>query len=174
MVGRRKKRKWQMEDEERETTVFLPGCLEQVRAIAMRGASDTEIARTFGISKDLIEAWKEFYPDFAKTIEEGRTEADQKVVKKLFELTQGYSHVETKVHFDSEGNVTEHDIIRHHKPEMRAIEYWLNNRQKEHWNSATHMQVTGKKDEPAIGVRNESKEELMSSILSLIKPKEDG
>ena len=155
--------------------VFLPDYPEQVKAIAMRGLSDSEMAAVFGIKPAQLKKWKKFYPSFAEAIEEGRTLADAKVVKALFEKATGYAHPETKVHFDKFGDVHTFNVTKHYAPDTRAAEFWLTNRQKQNWKTHQHIAVTGKKGEPPVnpGIRQETKEEVMSSILSLIKPKPD-
>lgn len=160
---------------ERQSTTFLPHCLDQVKAIAMRGLTDSEMAAVFGIKPELIQRWKEFYPDFEKAIEEGRTHADAKVVEALYLKATGYYHPDTKVHWDKHGDAQTLEVMKHYPPSDKAIEMWLTNRQKEHWKNQQHHSVGGSKDQPLdIGVRDETKKELMSSILSLITPKSDG
>lgn len=169
-MARRKKKV-----EEKHSEVFLPGEREAVLGIAMRGASDDEMAAAFGINPDLIQRWKEFYPSFAQTIEKGRSMADVNVVKALYEKAIGYSHPETKIKWDDEGPPRTFDVVKRHPPSDRAIEIWLGNRQKEYWKFQQQHKISGDKEAPLdIGVRDETKQELMSSILSLIKPKPDG
>ncbi len=158
---------------ERSDVMFLPDHLSQVKAIAMRGLTDQEMAEVFGIKKGLIEKWKEFYPSFNKAIEEGRTEADIKVVQALFEKATGYSHNEEKIHFDKGGKVHTYDTIKQYPPDMAAIKMWMTNRQKEHWTDSTEHRMGGTKDGEPIGVRDETKSEIVNSILGLIKPKSD-
>ena len=53
---------------------FPPDHLDIVRAIALRGMSDTEMADVFGYHQADIKAWKKLYPSFKEAVEEGRTE----------------------------------------------------------------------------------------------------
>ncbi len=156
-------------------TVFLPDFPEQVKAIAMRGVSDDEMAQQFGISEKLMQDWKRFYPDFAKAIDDGRTHADVRVVQALFHRAIGYSHPEVKL-AQFEGEFTDERIVdKHYPPDFGAIKYWLNNRQREHWKDRTEHAVGGSKDMPdiGVGVKDETKAELVSSILALITPQDD-
>ena len=50
----------------------------------------------------------------------------------------------------------------------------MTNRQREHWKDRQQVGVSGGSDDNApIGIRDETKMEVMSSILALIKPKPD-
>ena len=154
------------------STVFLPDYPEQVKAIAMRGLSDDEMAEVFGISPSLMKAWKQFYPSFAVAIDKGRTGADARVVQALFDKAIGYDHPEEKIHFDSDGDVHTYDTTKRYPPDTAAIKLWLTNRQKEHFTERTE-QRHGIADNAVPGVRDETKREVMASILSLIMPKGD-
>lgn len=162
--------------------VFLPEVPDFVKLIAVQGFTDDEIAGMFGFDPKIIAAWRKMYPSFDKALEEGRTLADLQVVQALHKKATGIQvtrDVPVKVRRSKgKGQYVEevevHTITEEHPPETNAIKFWLSNRQKDLWSDRSHHQHTGKKDEPAIGVRDETKRELMSSILSLIQPKPDG
>ena len=172
----RRRSKKEVEARKSHGTVFLPDFPEQVMAVAMRGLTDAEMAAVFGISPSLMKSWKRFYPDFADAIEKGRTRADARVVQALFDRAIGYKHPEVRL-AQFEGEFTDERVVtKHYPPDTGAIKMWLTNRQKEHWKGdTTRHEVGGGKDMPPIGlgVKDESKAELVSSILSLIKPVED-
>lgn len=161
---------------ERPSAVFLPDFPDQVKAIAMRGLTDDEMAAVFGISKQLMQDWKKYYPDFKAAIEEGRTHADARVVQALFERSIGYTHPETKFAI-YEGEFTdERTVLKHYPPDVAAIRMWLTNRQREHWKDRQSHEHGGAPDLPDIGIaqKNETKQELINSILGLIQPQPDG
>jgi hypothetical protein len=142
----------------------------------MQGLSDDEMASLFGIKPELMQKWKSFYPSFKQAIEEGRTQADAAVVVALFKRATGYSHPEEK-QFVIEGDLVTHDTIKHYPPDYSSIKLWLTNRKREHWKDRVEHRVGGSSgsgnDDAPIGVRDETKLELMSSILSLIRAKPD-
>jgi uncharacterized SAM-dependent methyltransferase len=107
-------------------------------------------------------------------LREGRTWADARVLQSLFEVATGYSHPETKVHFDKYGDVHTFDMVKHYKPDVEAIKMWMTNRQKDTWRTRQDVGVhggAGDKSPVGVAVKNETKEQLVSSILSLIQPK---
>lgn len=152
--------------------IFLPDHLDQVRAIAMRGISEKEMCEFFDIHPKQINLWKRQYPAFKEAIEQGYTDADTAVLSALYQRAIGYQHDEEKV-FQWDGAIITHDTVKHYPPDVAAIKLWLTNRQGKHWADKKETEHTGKPDGVPIGLRDETKLEVMSSILALIKPKDD-
>lgn len=152
--------------------LFLPDHLEQVRAIAMRGITQDEMSEMFDIDRRQLGTWKKQYPAFKEALEGGYTDADAAVLSSLYQSAVGYTHDEEKI-FQWDGEIIRAQTVKHYKPDMAAIKLWLTNRQKENWKDRHHSNVSGTNDHLPIGIRDETKAELMSSILSLIKPKPD-
>ena len=81
--------------------------LDQVERLAMRGLSYAQIARTLGISDDTLERRRNDQVGVQEAIDRGQAIGISMVAKKLF-------------HGAMTGNLT--------GPQMRAIEYYMNNR----------------------------------------------
>lgn len=152
--------------------LFLPDHLDQVRAIAMRGFDEDQISELFDISTRQLGLWKAQYPSFKEALEAGYTDADAAVLSALYQSAVGYTHDEEKI-FQWDGEIIRADTIKHYKPDINAIKMWLTNRQDKHWRDRKETKHSGDADAP-IGLRDETKLEVMSSILALIKPKPDG
>lgn len=153
--------------------LFLPNHLEQVRAIAMRGITEVEMSEIFDISEREITRWKKQYLLFKRALEEGYTDADQAVLSALYQSAVGYSHEEEKV-FQWDGAIVRADTVKHYKPDIAAIKLWVTNRQREHWKDRQQVGINGgTNDNSPIGLRDETKLEVMASILALIQPKPD-
>lgn len=152
--------------------LFLPDHIDQVRAIAMRGVSEKEMCDIFDIHPRMIKLWKKQFPTFQKALADGYTDADSAVLSALYQSAVGYTHDEEKI-FQWDGDIIRADTTKHYKPDIAAIKLWLTNRQKENWKDRQHTNVAGKDDNSPIGLRDETKLEVMSSILALIKPKPD-
>lgn len=151
--------------------LFLPEHLDQVRAIAMRGMTEDQMSQIFDISREQMGVWKRQYPEFKKAIEDGYTDADAAVLSAVYQSAVGYTHDEEKI-FQWDGEIIRADTIKHYKPDMAAAKLWLTNRQRKHWADRKETEVSGKADAP-IGLRDETKQEVMASILALIQPKPD-
>jgi len=153
--------------------LFLPDHLEQVRAIAMRGITEKQMADVLDIHPRQIKLWKKQYPTFKDAIEQGYTDADAAVLSAVYQSATGYTHDEEKI-FQWDGDIIRADTQKHYKPDMAAAKLWLTNRQREHWKDRQQVGVNGGTDDNApIGLRDETRLEVMSSILALIKPKDD-
>ena len=151
--------------------VFLPDYPDQIRAICMQGVTEDEISELFDISRRQMGAWKAQYPQFKAAIEGGYTDADAAVLGALFKVATGYEHPEEKVMM-WDGEIITHETTKHHKPDVQAIKLWLTNRQRKHWSDRKETEVSGNPDMP-IGLRDETKMEVISSILALVQPKPD-
>lgn len=153
--------------------LFLPDHLDQVRAIAMRGITEKEMAEVFDIHPRQIKLWKKQFPTFRDAIDKGYTDADQAVLSALYQKAVGYTHEEEKI-FQWDGMIVRADTTKHYAPDVNAIKLWITNRQREHWKDRQQVGVNGGVDDNApIGLRDETRREVMSSILALIKPKPD-
>jgi len=152
--------------------LFLPDHLEQVRAIAMRGIPEEQMCEIFDISPRQMGRWKAQYPLFKDALEAGYTDADAAVLAALYQSAVGYTHDEEKI-FQWDGEIVRAETVKHYKPDVAAIKLWLTNRQQENWKDRHHTNMSGKDDNSPIGIRDETKMEVMSSILALIKPKSD-
>lgn len=152
-------------------SVFLPNCLDQVRAIAMHGLSDDEIARNFGVSPDLLQDWIAYYPSLRKAIEEGRSRPDQEVVLSLYKIATG--------NYEEEA-LTRHGTIRtlnKHKPDISAIKTWLHNlksRKDQNWGDSLSLNGGRNRDgSPTPLLPQESRNSIIDSIVALVACKPD-
>lgn len=158
---------------DRRVDVFLPDKLQLVRMIAMRGASDDEIADTFGVSRQTFAKWRRAYPTMEKALEEGRMQVDADVVESLYRQAVGYTYEE-----DAPTKTGVVRLERYRIPDVGAIKYWLDNRQPSHWKSSQTTRVVGSKNpdgsDAPIGVKVETRNDIIDAILGLIPSKPDG
>lgn len=116
--------------------VFLPSALDSVKMVAKRGLTDNEICDYFGIPLSLFNKWLKAYPSFRDTLEEGRTEADVRVVEALHKSAVGYhlKHKKTTIQVKN-GRKTRRTVITESPVagSVDAQKFWLTNRDKKHW-----------------------------------------
>lgn len=127
-------------------------------SLALKGADNKEIAAAMGISERTVIRWskkkneagEDVITTFGEALHLGKRIADAKVVRKLYEKTQGYDleEKETVVDVDKNGNtkpVRVRTIKKHVPPDTMAIMYWLNNRNKEsgEWSQTQNLKVSG-------------------------------
>lgn len=175
-MGKRKagKRARQATAEPRERpqqqAVFLPSNEHLVKMIAMQGADDEEIAAMFGVPYEHFKAWRKLYPSFNDALNQGRLSVDAEVTYALYKQTQGFEYSEETA-TPKGGIVT---VKRFARPDTSAQKYWLENRRPDLWRTASTTRVTGKNDDTPVGMKIETRNELIDSIVSLIAPKPDG
>jgi transposase len=112
-------------------------------SLAIKGATDEEIATAFGVARRTILRWQktkndkgeEVLTSFGEAIRTGKEQADAQVEKKLYERCIGYetTEVHQTLEHDKEGRVSIKETKTTKKqvaPDVMAIMYWLNNRSK--------------------------------------------
>lgn len=105
-------------------------------SLALKGATDQELAEAFGVSKRTILRWKNEHPSFAEAYQRGKDVADAKVKKALYQRAIGYEVTEKESTVDVDPKTGESKPVRvktitkQIAPDTMAIMYWLNNRSK--------------------------------------------
>lgn len=102
-------------------------------SLAIKGATDDEIALAFGISVRTLHRWKKDHESFMVALSTGKEQADAKVEKKLYERAIGYRYTEKEsvIEVDADGNrkpLKVRTIEKECPPDVLAQMYWLNNR----------------------------------------------
>jgi hypothetical protein len=154
----------------RQEAVFLPSQEHLVKMIAMQGAEDDEIARMFGVPPEVFQAWKKTYPSFGKALAEGRLAPDAEVTYALYRNAVGFEYEEEAA--TPKGGIVTLKKKRH--GETAAQKYWLENRRHDIWRSSLTTRVTGKDDDTPVGMKVETRNDIIDAIVSLITPKDDG
>ena len=85
-------------------TSFKPEYIEQAYKLSLLGAKDTEMADFFGVSEVTLNAWKKEFPEFLKSLKDGKIKADLEISQSLYKRALGYT-----ITLESE-NVTEEAI----------------------------------------------------------------
>lgn len=105
-------------------------------SLALKGATDQELAEAFGVSKRTILRWKNEHPSFAEAYQRGKDVADAKVKRALYQRAIGYEVIEKESTVDVDPKTGESKPVRvktitkQIAPDTMAIMYWLNNRSK--------------------------------------------
>lgn len=155
----------------RHVAVFLPDKETLVRRIAAKGATDDEFETMYGLPKGTVLAWRRQFKGFDRALEQGRTQVDGDMLFALYRNGIGYEFQEEQAVGGRNPRVME---VKRYKPgEFSAQKYWLNNRLSADWRSRERLEHTGADGGP-IGVRTESRNELIDAILGLIAAKPDG
>jgi len=111
------------------------------------GATDSEIAEAFGVSTRTIHSWKLEFEEFSSSLKAGKTLADERVVRSLYQKATGYDYVEEqaikvkKAQYEEEVEVVE--VRRHQPADTTAGVFWLKNRRKEDWRDKQEVEHSG-------------------------------
>lgn len=111
---------------------YRPEFAEQAYNYCLLGATDIQLAEFFEVSEVTLNAWKKEFPEFLKSLKEGKELADAKVAQALFHRATGYSHPEVDIKM-YEGHVIKTDLVKHYPPDTGAAMAWLKNRQGGLW-----------------------------------------
>lgn len=115
---------------------------DQVYKFCLLGLTDAEIAPLFDVTEVTLNNWKKEFPEFFKSMREGREIADANVAKSLYERANGYSHEEEKV-FCVEGEIVTHTVMKHYPPDTAAASRWLGNRRRDKWAEQIDVNLKG-------------------------------
>lgn len=154
--------------------VYLPDHEQLVRLIAAKGMSDSEIEVIYGLGTGTLAKWRKAYPGLNRAIDEGRTVADANVLFALYKTAVGYDYEEDQAVGGREPEVLR---VQKHKPgEFAAQKHWLGNRIRRpdgtnEWPRSEQVELGGIKD--GIGIKVESRNDLIDAIVSLVVPKPD-
>lgn len=116
-------------------------------SLAIKGATDKDIAEAFGLSERTINRWKNEYESFKIAMEAGKEAADAKVERSLYERAIGYEEVEEKesvMEIDKDGNrkpLKVKTVKKRILPDTMAVMYWLNNRQRKNWSQRQDVNI---------------------------------
>lgn len=118
-------------------------------SLALKGATDEEIAEAFHISVRTLHRWKKTHPELLTALEEGKDVADAKVKRSLYQRAVGYEAKEvtqiieqdptTGTQWVSKTQVTTKHIV----PDTMACMYWLNNRSKGEFSQRQEVTLGG-------------------------------
>lgn len=148
--------------------VFLPDKEQMVRMIAMKGATDDEIEDIFLCPRGSLGKWKLMYPSLAKALDSGRSVPDADVMYAMYKNAIGYDYEEEQAVGGKDPCVL---TVRRHRPaEFSAQKHWLSNRIG--WKGTERMEHTGAGGGP-IGVKQETRNDIIDTILALVKSKPD-
>lgn len=97
-----------------------------------QGCTDIQVAKELGVSEKTIYNWRNKYVTDLQAIYNAKRNVDQMVEAALLRSALGYSHPEEKI-FCAFGEVTRVKTVKHYPPDVRAAQYWLNNRNPDRW-----------------------------------------
>lgn len=119
-------------------TKYREEFVEQARQLVHLGATDANLAAFFKVSVVTLNAWKLKYPEFLKSLQVTKEEADRLVEQSLYKRAMGYTHEETDLRV-IKGKLVATPTLKHYPPDSTALIFWLKNRQPNRWRDKVDM-----------------------------------
>lgn len=132
--------------------------LSAIELMAEQGSTDKEIANKLGIGYSTYKKYKSKDVDLKAVLAVAKDKKNQEVEKALYRNAVGYHYYEeiaTKVKYeeladDGETVLAKEDVkisnVKKYKgPDLNAEKYWLNNKDKLHWQDDPHKVANDKK-----------------------------
>lgn len=136
-------------------TKYQPEYVEQVYKLCLLGAIDLELASFFGVCEKTLNIWKEIYPEFLQSMNDGKLKSDAEVAYKLHGRATGAEWEEEQAIKVKTGQFTEKveivKVKRAAPPDTAAAIMWLTNRQKGLWRNTQSLQNLDKNGNPTDG-----------------------
>jgi len=130
-------------------TKYRPQFAEQAKALCERGAIDVDLANFFHVSVRTIPRWQVEYPEFCQALKDGKSVADERVERALYQRAVGYTFDAVKIFLPKDSVDPVLVPYREHcPPDVTACIFWLKNRKKDDWRDKQQLEHTGKDSGP--------------------------
>lgn len=128
---------------------YRPEYAAQAVKLCMVGATNDELARSFGVAASTVDLWIRDNAEFSGSVKNGREYADANVAASLYRRAIGYSHKAVKIFADVKtGQEKIVEYVEYYPPDSTACIFWLKNRRKEEWRDKQDHEHTGKDGDP--------------------------
>lgn len=157
-------------------------------SLAIKGATDEEIAEAFDVNIRTIFRWsvtkndkgEEVLTSFGEARRSGKQQADAQVEKKLYDMCMGYdaTEIEQVIIHGKNGEINIKETLKktkHVPPNVMAIMYWLNNRSRKtgEWSQKQDVNVSFGDDSIREAVKELTLEEARAKLESIRNEKNE-
>ena len=105
------------------------------------GATDQEVADFFEVDVRTIYRWKHDEPDFCQALKSGKSVADERVERSLYQRAIGYEQEEVKIFMPGGAEKPVYAPFRARiAPDVTAGIFWLKNRRGDLWRDKTDVE----------------------------------
>lgn len=111
---------------------YKPEYATQAAKLCKLGATDCDLADFFDVSVRTIANWQARHPEFLQALKSGKTEADDRVERSLYQRAVGYEYDAVKI-FNANGQPLIVPYREKCPPDTTAAIFWLKNRRSEAW-----------------------------------------
>lgn len=132
---------------------------EEIKDWVRNGATDEEVAKRLGISRDSLYEYKKNFPDFSDTLKKSKDYVDAQVENALLQRALGYDFKEITKELRDGELVPTKIVTKHVAPDTVAAIFWLKNRRPAQWREKPKEEGEGGVDDGiVIEIRDYSNE----------------
>lgn len=132
---------------------------EMAYRLCLLGATDKDLAETFGVSEQTIITWRSKHPGFLESIKKGKEIADARVAESLFQRANGFVATDTHIAV-IDGAVVKTPTEKVYPPDTTACIFWLKNRQPGKWRDKVEIKQETKHTFPDMSESNKRYDEF--------------
>lgn len=119
---------------------------QQAYKLCLLGATDSELAKFFDVTPEVLTRWKKNHEAFSRQITKGKKAADMEVALSLYQasidrIVTTKQPIKCKeVYYDDNGKRVEKERVevveveKHIPADFRSQQFWLKNRNPNQWN----------------------------------------
>lgn len=116
----------------------------QAAKLCELGATDQELADFFEVDVRTIYRWKHDHDEFCQALKGGKTVADERVERSLYQRAIGYEQEEVKIFMPSGADKPVYAPFRAKvAPDTTAAIFWLKNRRSGEWRDKQETELSG-------------------------------
>jgi len=121
--------------------------VKQAQNLCRLGATDQDLANSFGVSNTTVTRWKHAHPEFMEALRSRKIHADTHVACQLYQRATGYTFTDIKV-FMEKGQPVRVPYLKHCPPDVLACIFWLKNRRPDLWRDKVSAEISGPEGGP--------------------------
>jgi hypothetical protein len=116
---------------------YKPEFDKMAYGFGLLGATDVQMAESFGVCEATMNNWKAEHPSFLESLRQSKLTADAKVAESLYKRAQGFEYDEIT---DDEKNGKK-TVRKFVPPDATSMIFWLKNRQPAAWRDKQEVAV---------------------------------
>jgi hypothetical protein len=116
--------------------------IEVAKRMAYLGATDEDLAIAFGVTIKCVIEWRAKHPQFGEALKIGKSEADDRVERSLYQRAVGYSYPAVKIFMPAGAKEPIYaPYTEHVPPDVTAGIFWSKNRRPDRWRDAWQIEA---------------------------------
>lgn len=125
-------------------TAYKAAYAKQAEKLCLLGATDREIADFFEVDVRTIHRWKAEHDQFCHSIKAGKSTADDRVERSLYQRAVGYEQEEVKIFMPGGASEPVYaPFTAKVAPDTTAAIFWLKNRRSGDWRDKSQSEISG-------------------------------